>query len=317
MDDKSYLSELADSFGRGWNRFWFAPSDPLPCSVLRVAVGLLVLGHLLSLTAGLDRWYAKGGLLPPAAVRTLTVAEAGPAWFHYSWFNALGPTETRVVHGLTIAVAVAFTAGLFPRITGFLTLVGLLAYVHRLPVLVAHVEPVLVFLLAYLVISPADAYFSVSRWLRHRTAAEPLAMPAPSYWATLSLRLVQVHLAAFIGMMGWAKLSGTAWWEGEAIWHLLAQTHSRPLGLTFHRGNDAGTLLINFWTHVVVYYELAFPALIWNRFTRPVLLFAGIAIWLSAILATGLLLFGLTMLAATLAFVPADFYRGLLPRAAR
>ena len=310
----SYLSDLTDSFGRGWNRFWFAPSDPLPCAVLRIAVGLLVIGHLLSITAGLDRWYANDGLLPPTAVRTLTIAETGPAYFHYSWFNSLGPTETRVVHGLTIAVAAAFTAGLFSRVTGLLTLVGLLAYVHRLPLLIAHVEPVLAFLVAYLVIAPSDAYFSVSRWLRNRTAAEPLPAPAPSFGATLSLRLVQVHLAAFIGMMGLAKLSGTAWWNGEGIWYLLAQTHSRPLDLTSLRNYE---LLVNFWTHSIVYYELAFSVLIWNRYTRPLLLALGIAVWLSVVLATGLLLFGLTMLIATLAFLPADLYRGLSPRAAR
>jgi hypothetical protein len=314
MDDNSYPFDLTNSFGRGWNRFWFAPSDPLPCSALRIAVGLLVIAHLLSLTTGLDRWYAHGGLLPPAAVRTLTVAEAGPAYFHYSWFNALGPTETRVVHGLTIAVAVAFTVGLFPRITGLATLIGLLAYVHRLPLLVAHVEPVLVFLLAYLAIGPADAYFSVGRWLRSRTTGTALAPPTPSYWATLSLRMIQVHLAAFIAMMGLAKLSGTAWWDGEGIWYLLAQTHSRPLDLTSLRNYE---LVVNFWTHSIVYYELAFPVLIWNRVTRPLLLAVGIAVWLSVILATGLLLFGLTMLIATLAFVPAEFYRAFSPRAAR
>jgi hypothetical protein len=310
----SYLADLADSFGRRWNRFWFAPSDPLPCSILRIAVGLLVIAHLLTLTAGLDRWYARDGLLSPAAVQTLTMAEAGPAYFHYSWFNVLGATETRMVHGLTIAVAAAFTVGLFSRVTGLVTLIGLLAYVHRLPLLVAHVEPVLVFLLAYLAIGPADAYFSLSRWLRSRTAAEPLLVPVPSYWPTLTLRLTQVHLAAFIAMMGLAKLSGTAWWDGEGVWYLLAQTHSRPLDLTGLRSYE---LFVNFWTHAIVYYELAFPVLIWNRYTRPVLLVVGIPIWLSVVLATGLLLFGLTMLAATLAFVPADFFRALAPRTAR
>ena len=307
MNSPGYFTELTDSFGRGWNRFWFAPSDPLPCSVLRIAVGLLVIAHLLTLTAGLDRWYSRDGVLPPASVRTLVVAETDARFLHPTWFNRLGSTETRIVHGLSIAVAVAFTAGLFARFTGVLTMVALLGYFHRLPLLAAHVEPVLIFLLAYLSIGPADAYFSIGRWLRSRTASTPPSQPPrPSFWATLSLRLIQVHLAMFIAMMGLAKLNGDAWWVGEAVWNLLAQTHSRPLDLTSVRNYP---LLVNFWTHTIVYYELAFPVLIWNRFARPILLVVGAALWLSVILATGLLLFGLTMIVATLAFVPAESYR--------
>jgi hypothetical protein len=311
MNDRGYIAELTDSLGTGWNRFWFTPSDPLPCSVLRVAVGLLVIGHLLSLTAGLDRWFSREGMLPASSVRTIILAETDDAYFHPSWFDRLGPSESRIIHALAIASAAAFTVGLFARFTGLVTLVALLGYFHRLPLLAGHVEPVLIFLLAYLAIGPVDAYWSLGRWLRNRTATTPLAPPQPSYWATLSLRLIQVHVAAFIAMMGLAKLNGNAWWTGQAVWFLLAQTHSRPLDLTFLRDYP---LFVNFWTHAIVYYELTFPVLVWNRLARPIVLTVGIVLWTSIILATGLLHFGLTMIVATLAFIPVATYRRLLRR---
>jgi hypothetical protein len=309
MNDRGYIAELTDSLGSGWNRFWFTPSDPLPCSVLRVAVGLLVIAHLLSLTGGLDRWYSWEGILPPASVQTVIVAETDEAYLHPTWLGTLGPSETRIVHALALASAAAFTVGLFSRFTGLVTLVALLGYFHRLPLLAGHVEPVLIFLFAYLAIGPVDAYWSLGRWLRNRTSPAALNAPQPSFWATLSLRLIQVHLAAFIAMMGLAKLNGNGWWTGQAVWFLLAQTHSRPLDLTFLRDYP---LLINFWTHSIVYYELAFPVLVWNRLARPIVLAVGVVLWMSIILATGLLLFGLTMIVATLAFVPAATYRKLL-----
>ncbi len=313
MNDRGYFAELTDSLGSGWNRFWFTPSDPLPCSVLRVAVGLLVIGHLLSLTAGLDRWYSKNGMLPASSVRTIIVAETDDAPLAPPfWFDWLGRSEARIVHALGIASAAAFTVGLFARFTGLATLVALLGYFHRLPLLAGHVEPVLIFLVAYLTIGPSDAYFAVGQWLRNRPGGAGLASPPqPSYWATLSLRLIQVHVAAFIGMMGLAKLNGNAWWTGQAVWFLLAQTHSRPLDLTFLRDYP---LLVNFWTHAIVYYELTFPILVWNRLARPIVLAVGIVLWTSIILATGLLPFGLTMIFATLAFIPAATYRRLLRR---
>jgi hypothetical protein len=304
----SYVSDLIDSAGSGWNRFWFTPSDPLPCSILRIGVGLLVVLHLALLTGQLDRWYAADGMLPPDSVRTLVLGSGSSTDYHPSHFDFLGPTESRIVHFLAIAAAAAFAAGLFSRVTGVLTLVALLSYFHRLPILAAHVEPLLIFLVAYLTLGPADAYLSLTgRLAAVRGQAVPPSEVAPTYWATLSLRLIQVHLAAFVLMMGTAKLNGDVWWEGEGIWHLLAQTHSRPFDLTALRGVE---LLVNFWTHAVVFVELAFPILVWPRLTRPLMLIAAVAVWLSLVLATGLWLFSLALIVASLAFVPAEAYRG-------
>jgi hypothetical protein len=280
---------------------------------LRLSVGLLIVVHLVALTGQLDRWYATDGMLPPDSVRKLVLDGSGQPYYHPSYFDYLGPTESRIVHFLAIAAAAAFAAGLFSRVTGALTLVALLSYFHRLPLLTAHVEPLLIFLVAYLTIGPADAYFSLSRRLvGRRGQADANPAVAPSYWATLSLRLIQVHFAAFVLMMGLSKLNGDAWWEGEGIWHLLAQTHSRPLDLTFLRKaltHPYVDYLVNFWTHSVVYVEIAFPVLVWPRLTRPLILAAAAIVWLSLILATGLWLFSLTLIAASLALVPAAAYR--------
>ena len=104
-------------------------------------------------------------------------------------------------------------------------------------------------------------------------------------------------------------LSLAAW----RIWHLLAQTLSRPVDLSvLHDWH----YFVNFWTHAVAYFELAFPILIWNRHARPLLLGLGVLLWGSLMLATGLLLFSLTLIVASLAFVPAASFRSLLVRTA-
>jgi hypothetical protein len=306
----AYFADLVESMGNAWNRFWFTPTNPLPCSILRMGVGLLVVVHLVLLTFDLDRWYLTTGVLPRESVATLAQATRPGETYHLSYFSHLGTTEARVVHGAAILAAAAFAAGLLTRLTGVLTLAALLSYFHRLPLLAGHAEPVLIFLVAYLCIGPAGAYFSLDRKLvklRTKADAPPPMSPEPTYWATISLRLIQLHLAAFVAMMALAKLNGDAWWDGEAIWHLLARPQSRPLDLTALRSYE---LVVNFWTHAVVYFELAFPILIWNRLARPILLVLGAIIWLTLALATGQWLLGLALVAASLAFVPGDAYRG-------
>jgi hypothetical protein len=315
MNDKqSYWHDLTQACGRGWNRFWFEPADPLPCAVLRIAVGLLAVMHLLTLGIDLERWYGRQGFLPPETVNLLIGGGADLPNYHFSYLNWFGgPQELWILHMAAIGIAAAFAAGLFTRVSGLLTAAAVLAYVHRAPMIAGHVEPVLVFLLLYLCIGPSGSVLSLDAWLfrRHQNAA---AEPAPSLWANLSLRMIQVHVAMFYAMMGLTKLYGDAWWEGYSVWHLLAQTQSRPLDLSFLRASEYA---LNFWTLAIVYFELAFPVLIWNRLARPLLFVISLVIWISLILATGLLLFGLTMIVANAAFLPADWYRSLFARAAR
>lgn len=303
----SSWSELIEEFGERWNRFWFTPSDPTLCAILRIAVGALAALHFVDLASALARWFARDGLLPPETVtRVLELTGSAGSSYRFSHLNGFpAGWELWALHVLAMIVSLAFAAGLFTRVTGVLTLVAMLSYVHRAPLIAGHVEPVLSFMLAYLVIAPSGAVLSVDRWLRSRKA-EPAGEPEqPSVASTVGLRLIQVHLAMFYAMMGLTKLYGDAWWEGDAIWILLAQTESRPLDLTgLRRLGNGGNLLLNLWTHFVVYFELAFPVLIWNRFTRPVLLLLSVAAWVSIIVATGHVLFGLTMMAAGMAFLP-------------
>lgn len=301
--------DLAEEFGQRWNRFWFAPADPLPCALLRVIVGLIAAAYFLDAGTGLSLWFANNGVLPPAGVRRL-LELSGESNYHVSYLSFLpAGAELLVVHGLAVVIALLFAAGLFTRLSGLLTLIAVLAYVHRVPQVAGHVEPVLSFLLAYLCIAPAGARLSMDRRLFVSASKQPLVRwlvgsSEPSVAANIGLRLIQVHLAMFYAMMGLTKLYGDAWWDGSAVWILLAQTESRPLDLTgLRRAGQVGEYFLNFWTHLVLYFELSFGVLIWIRLLRPVLLALSVFIWFSLILATGQLLFGLLMLAAGLAFI--------------
>ncbi len=307
--------DLTEEFGARWNRFWFTPAEALPCCVLRIVVGLLAVALLFDSTLQLGQWFANDGVLPPAAVgRLLELTNAGEVNYHFSYlrfFNA--GNELRVLHFAAIAVSVAFAVGFLTRISGLLTLVALLAYVHRVPQVAGHLEPVLCFLIPYLCIAPSGAMLSLDRRLfgsaKKGSLAGFLVGPEePSIEANIGLRLIQVHVAMFYAMLGLTKLYGDAWWDGNAIWLLLAQTQSRPLDLTgLRRLGTIGEYLLNFWAHAIVYFELAFPVLIWTRLFRPIVLVISVVVWLSVILATGQLLFGLAMLATGIAFLPPGY----------
>jgi len=305
------LAEPGENFGRAWNRFWFQPSDPSTLALLRILLGLSVLAYVYSHTADLVVWFAADGLLPRETVQQLSGASATgqPIVFRWSYlYLSDAPSFLWIAHLAGLLVAAALTVGWYTRISCVASLVVVLSYVHRAPMITGLTEPLLTMMLLYLCFAPCGACYSLDAW--RRRSLKDHGLRATEGWtsATVSIRLMQVHLSAFYLMMGFSKLAGTTWWSGEAVWWLGARTESRLLGWTFLHDY---LLLVNLWTHLIVLFEISFGLLIWNRWCRSILLATAVVMWGSLALLTGLLGFCALMLIANLCFVPPRVIRSL------
>ena len=298
-----YFSEVSERFGAAWNEFWFRSSNPLTLCVLRILVGLLVLYWHLSFTTDLVEWFGPQGLLPLETVQSL------PLGAKLSLLDfARSPTDLWIAHGLGTAAILCFTLGLFTRLSTVITWVFFLSYVNRGPMINGQAEPILSMLLLYLVIAPAGTRLSMDSWLRRKQGKEK---PTEYVSATIATRLIQVHLAGLYLLMGLVKLAGETWWNGTAMWWLIARPDSRWFDLTFLAPHE---FVWNLWTHVTVAFELLFPVFIWNRLARPALLVAAVLVYIPLTLVTGLTLFFASLLVANLAFVSPTVLERVLGR---
>jgi hypothetical protein len=164
----------------------------------------------------------------------------------------------------------------------------------------------------YLCLAPCGRRVSIDALLKARKA--PAASPGSSELstaATIATRLIQVHLALLVAMMGLSQLGGDVWWNGLGMWFLITREQSRLVDFTWLHTSP---LVIDFWSHVVVLFELAFGLLIWIRLARPLLLAMGLLIWTSLALVTGDITFAVMLCVASLAFVPPEVVRSLVER---
>jgi hypothetical protein len=298
-----YFRTLGQAFANGWNRFWFLPSDPYPLGVIRVFTGLIAIWLHVTLLPDLGRLFAAGGWLPVEVIQRTT-----GRGFPLSYLNfASSPTDLLIAHFLGLAVLMLFTLGFWTRLTSILAFVVMISNVHRAPMITSQVEPIVTMVLFYLCLGPAGASWSLDRLFARRKAIAAGSFVPPvskSFTATLSLHLMQVHLAMLYAMMGAAKLMGSAWWTGMGVWWLVARPESRLLDLT-----GMPLFLINFWTHAVVAFELGFSILIWIRLARPLLLGIAVVMWSLMAILTGQIEFSLMMLVANLCYCSPDWLR--------
>ncbi len=292
-----YVSRLAEELGQGWNQFWFTPSDPATLSTIRLFTGLLVVYLHATLSFDLIAFFGPDGLLPALEIAPLEGQT-------FSYLNFLStPGELWAAHLIGLAVLILFTVGFWTRLTSILALIVFLSDVNRAPMITSLTEPIAAAVMLYLCLAPCGRRYSIDAWLarRSRPAAVPQDPPSDlSTMATIATRLIQVHLALLVAMMGFSKLGGEVWWVGTGMWWLVSRPESRLVDFVWLYKNP---MLIDAWTHLVVLFELSFGLLIWIPVARPLLLAVGVFVWASIALVTGDLPFAMMMCVASLAFI--------------
>jgi hypothetical protein len=301
-----YFARLTDAFGRGWTQFWFTPSDPATISAIRLLAGLVVVYLHATLSFDLIAFFGPDGLLPVADIAPLE----GDT---FSYLNFLStPAELWTMHLLGLAVLVLFAAGFWTRATSILAWIVFLSDVNRAPMISGRTDSILAMVMLYLCLAPCGRRYSIDAVLKARKASVAIIPRSElSTVATIATRLIQVHLALLVAMMGLSQLGGDVWWNGLGMWFLITREQSRLVDFTWLHTSP---LAIDFWTHAVVLFELAFPLLIWIRLARPLLLAIGLLIWTSLALVTGDITFAVMMCIASLAFVPPGVLRSLVER---
>jgi hypothetical protein len=283
-----------------WDAFWFTPGDPLPLAVIRICTGLLLTWSAFVWHRDTEAFFGASGWLAPDDVWRMSDPRALP-WL-WSWYFPADPAAARILAAVCVVAAVLLTVGLATPLAAAVSLAGVVAAVNRAPLNTFGLDDTLGLLLVGLVVGPSGARLSLDRLLGWA------GQGGPSVRATVALRLIQVHLCVVYFFSGCGKMLGASWWEGTALWGAAANVQYRTLDLTFLARHP---LVINAFTLATLLWEAAYAALVWPRLTRRLFLAMAVAVHLGIGLAMGMMEFGLAMITANLAFVPAASWRAV------
>lgn len=318
----AYLASLGRAVRDGWDRFFFTPADPTALGLIRVVTGLLLLRSLWVLGLDLPGFLGAHAWADPTAVRQWLAERVPGGWSFWLWVpdGLLRPAWV-----LCLAILVMYTAGLFSRTTAVLAWAIAVSTARRTPVALYGFDQIIGTWALYLAVTGASGQALsldrlIGRWRearrlfarRHAPGVSytmPSGIPKPTVSASLALRLIQLHLCLIYGMAALAKFRGDAWWNGFAIWGVLAAGEFRRFDLTWLA---AYPLLLNLMTHSGLFLELLYPILIWVRPLRPAILFLVVMMHVGIDLALGLTEFAVAMMAGNLAFVSGIWLRSLV-----
>lgn len=298
----AHFRELRSVATAKWDRFWFCPADPTALCFIRVLAGLMLFYTHAVWTLDLDAFFGEQGWLSREVVAQAN--QGGYAWSLLSWCRSSAALWS--MHVVALITFALLTIGLWTRAVAVLAFLFTVSYAHRTPGALFGLDQINSLLSMYLLVGPCSSRFSLDAW-RARRAGQHLA--GTSVTANLAIRLMQCHLCVVYLFAGLSKLQGVTWWNGFAVWGGIANQEYQTLDVTWLAD---WPLVINLLTHLTVAFELSYCVLIWNRWTRPLVLLAACGLHMGIVVALGMPTFGLAMLIANVAFVSPSLIRTLI-----
>ena len=325
---RSAFAHWQSEWTAGWNRFWFTPADAATLSLIRILTGAMLLYTHAVWSLDLSGFFGPEGWLPRDLMREQLFVDRPFVWSYFWWIDF--PALLWTVHIAALVVFAMLTLGLFSRVVAVLAFVAAISYAQRVtPGAYFGLDRINCLLAMYLMVGPCGARYSLDRWLRHRRVpgkgetgkggipSFPLS-PFPSLRehsvaANVAIRLLQVHMCIIYFFSATAKLVGTpfgsSWWDGTAVWWAVAISEYQSVDMTWLAD---WPVLVAALTYGTVFWELTYPALIWPRATRPIVLAIAVGAHGGIALFLGMITFGLVMLIGNLAFVPPELVRRIL-----
>jgi len=229
--------------------------DPRSVGAFRIAFGLVLLANLYLRTAHgrLQAFYTEEGVLP------LALLIRGTRWSFLDAFTTVESARWAVL-GIAL-VYLAYTAGLFTRVTKWLVVVCLVSLYHRNPLVDDGSDWVMRLMAMWTALLPLGERFSIDALLRRGRGLSG----EPTSRLTAALLCANLSLSYLLNAV---QKDGVAWTSGDAVRLVLWDPWvAAPLGVLLRE--HGSPLLFTLLSKGTICLELALAIFVGCAFLRP------------------------------------------------
>lgn len=284
---------------KSWDQFWFAPQDLLSVAYMRIVLcGTLFVMYLIR-TANLN-YFTDESWIPKSKALDVFGETLRPAFLWAFWPDSLNP----LVHGILVLLLLLLTVGIGGRWLMFFAWVIDIAFVQRNYAANYGADIIGSILLLYLSFTQSCERLSILNMWRKKSDFKKSDIVSSAF-----MRMIQVQMCVVYAYTGFEKLRGASWWDGTALWSVMANPQMTMMDFTFLRAVPWVIPIAGFMT---IIFEIYFPAMVMWKKTRYAWLLMGVCMHVGIALAMGLIPFSLIMMSTYFLFLdPLILERGL------
>ncbi|WP_413574482.1 HTTM domain-containing protein [Bdellovibrio sp. HCB290] len=273
-----------------WDGFWFAPQNLLGLAFMRIVLcgTLLYMSFMrfFNLEFFTDKsWVSKSNAL-------LILPELGRPGFAWNFWpdSANSPMLT-----VLVVLFALLTVGVGGRLLMALAWVINIGFIYRNYPVNFGADIIGSLFLFYMIFTNSCERLSVLNLFR-----EKKSFKSSDALSSMMIRMMQVQIMAIYAYTGWEKLKGASWWDGTALWSVLANPQMTTMDFSFLREIPWVIPVLGYTT---ILFEVYFPPMvIWHK-SRHIWLFMGLMMHLGIGIFMGLMPFATVMLSTYFLFL--------------
>lgn len=285
---------------QSWNEFWFGEVSLLNLAVFRIFLGSTLFFMYLSRQFDVAAYYGPDSFIPRSLSMTLAPDFYQMSFPWYFWPDSWAAG----VHLVFVLSLLLLVLGLAGRALVLLAWIFHMGFLYRNYSVAFGADLIGGIFLLYLAGTQCCTRLSIKTWLRDRilkrSEAMPLVLPKSDLMTSIFYRLIQIQLCVIYAFTGFEKLKGGSWWDGTALWTVLANSQISAFDFTWMR---AFPTVIAVATFTTIAFEIYFPVLVWFKQTAKFLLALGLFFHVGIAFALALPTFSAVMLAPYLLFL--------------
>ncbi len=275
-----------------WDQFWFADKSLLNLAVFRILLTAAMSGLYFNRLQDVTKYYGEGGILPKKFA-----LEIFPEFYRPSFLIASWPDSwIYPLHVLLLLGALLLMLGVGGRVLNAVVWVLHIAFLQRNFSIAFGADLVGGIFLFLMIGTQSCSRLSVLQLFGRRQRKE-----GPDLINNMFYSLIQLQLLAIYMWSGFEKLKGASWWDGTALWTVFANPQMVIFDMTWTKHFP---LLIVGLTVFTVLFEIYFPALVFSKATRKIVLWCGVVLHVGIGVLVSLWSFSAVMLSPYILFLP-------------
>lgn len=275
-----------------WDRFWFGPQNLLGLAFMRILLcGTMVYlysARLLNLS-----YYNDSSWIPRSLALEVMPELYRPLFLWAFWPDSLN----LVMHVLLVVLLILLTLGIGGRWLMWMAWIIDAGFIQRNYSVNFGADIIAALFLFYMSFTQSCERLSILNFFRKNKKKD---FQTADILSSVMIRMMQVQISVIYAYTGLEKLKGVSWWDGTALWSVMANPQMTTMDFSFIRSIP---WVIPVVAYLTIIFEIYFPmAVAWEK-TRKSWLVMGVLFHASIAAFMGLAPFAVVMVSTYFLFL--------------
>lgn len=251
------------SIFRKWDHFWFAPQNLLGLAFMRIFLcGTMF--YLYSVRLLNLHYYNDSSWISKSMALEVMPDLYRPLFLWCFWPDSMN----LIMHSVLVLILGLLTLGVGGRWIMWIAWVINAGFIQRNYAVNFGADIIATLFLFYMSFTQSCERLSIVNVITKKRI-----FVSSDILSSLMIRMMQVQISVIYAYTGWEKLKGGSWWDGTALWSVMANPQMTTMDFSFLRSIP---WVIPVAAYVTILFEIYFPVMVaWPK-TRHLWLLMGV-----------------------------------------